>query len=152
MEIYEFSDLPHNEKYDTLWLEAEFIVNVRDENYGYNLYSLEDFFVEVRLDEFRKRAEIPGMIAVVRIEEAHKIIDGRPDAGVEGGLPAAVLLVLNQPDGIRFPEQRPDVLGRVVRGSVIHHDHLERTGIVLLDDRIDGTNNFVPTIIGWHDH
>ncbi len=49
MEINEFSQLPQNEKYDTLCLEAEFIVNVWEGSYGYNLFSLDGFFVEMRV-------------------------------------------------------------------------------------------------------
>lgn len=48
MDINEFSELSDYTKYDTLWLEGQFLTNMKDENYEYQLYSIDGFFVEMR--------------------------------------------------------------------------------------------------------
>lgn len=49
--LYEFNILPDNEKADTVWEYGVFLLNRVVEGNAINLYSLNDFYVEIWYDQ-----------------------------------------------------------------------------------------------------
>lgn len=49
--LYEFNILPDNEKADTVWENGVFLLNRVVEGNAINLYSLNDFYVEIWYDQ-----------------------------------------------------------------------------------------------------
>ncbi len=47
MELYEFNALDFNQRAETLWANGTFIINLKQGEHAYNLYSFFGYFVEV---------------------------------------------------------------------------------------------------------
>ena len=54
MELYEFNLLELNRRAEYLWAAGAFIINIKQKSYSYNLYSLNGYFVEVKLSKENK--------------------------------------------------------------------------------------------------
>lgn len=48
MGIYDFNSLPERDKYDTVFTLGQYVDNVSEKNIKYVLYSLSNFWVEVK--------------------------------------------------------------------------------------------------------
>lgn len=51
MGIYDFNILSNHDKYDTVFTKGQFVDSVQDGRISYVLYSLSDFWVEVKFDK-----------------------------------------------------------------------------------------------------
>ena len=49
--LYEFNVLPENDKADVVWEHGKFLSNRNIEGHGINLYSLNDYYVEIWYDQ-----------------------------------------------------------------------------------------------------
>jgi hypothetical protein len=52
MELYKFIKLNIDERAETLWNNGTFILNLKEDNYSYNLYSFFGYYIEVKLSNY----------------------------------------------------------------------------------------------------
>lgn len=50
MKIHDFLNLSLEEQLDTVWYKAVFLKTLEDEKFRYNLYGLNDFYIEIKYD------------------------------------------------------------------------------------------------------
>lgn len=73
IELYEFNRLPINERANYLWANGTFIMNVKQTEHSFNLYTLNSYYVEVKL--LNSNNEIVEIVPFKQGERLNKYLD-----------------------------------------------------------------------------